>query len=212
MHAAAALRARCAAAVAARDAATGGRTRGDRACGAYPVARPGDDGLRATGAPPERRSHGHLPPAGNVALVSQSGVLNAAMLDWAGDSTIGFSLAVSLGAEADVDVAQVLDFLASDMATRAVVVYLEAVRDARSFMSALRALATVKPVVVLKGGRDRPADRARAPTRARSSPATPSTRRRCAAPARCRCGCSRNCSRRCATWLRATGRSASGWR
>ncbi|RPH58690.1 MAG: GNAT family N-acetyltransferase, partial [Burkholderiales bacterium] len=97
---------------------------------------------------------GALPPAGNVALVSQSGVLNAAILDWAGDSAIGFSLAVSLGAEADVDVAQVLDFLASDMATRAVVVYLEAVRDSRSFMSALRALATVKPVVVLKGGRD----------------------------------------------------------
>ncbi|ODS99582.1 MAG: hypothetical protein ABS56_00585 [Lautropia sp. SCN 69-89] len=97
---------------------------------------------------------GEMPPAGNVALVSQSGVLNAAVLDWAGGSTIGFSLAVSLGAEADIDVAQVLDFLASDTATRAVVVYLEAVRDSRSFMSALRALATVKPVVVLKGGRD----------------------------------------------------------
>jgi len=97
---------------------------------------------------------GALPPAGNVALVSQSGVLSAAVLDWAGESTIGFSLVASLGAEADVDVAQVLDFLASDMATRAVVVYLEAVRDSRSFMSALRALATVKPVVVLKGGRD----------------------------------------------------------
>src|SRR5690606_16099408 len=97
---------------------------------------------------------GALPPAGNVALVSQSGVLSAAVLDWAGESTIGFSLVASLGAEADVDVAQVLDFLASDMATRAVVVYLEAVRESRSFMSALRALATVKPVVVLKGGRD----------------------------------------------------------
>ncbi len=97
---------------------------------------------------------GAIPPAGNVALVSQSGVLGAAVLDWAADSTIGFSLVVSLGAEVDVDVAQVLDFLASDTATRAVVVHLEAVRDARSFMSALRALATVKPVVVLKGGRD----------------------------------------------------------
>ncbi len=97
---------------------------------------------------------GAVPTAGNVALVSQSGVLGAAVLDWAGDSAIGFSLAVSLGAEVDVDVAQVLDFLAGDAATRAVVVYLEAVRDSRSFMSALRALATVKPVVVLKGGRD----------------------------------------------------------
>ena len=97
---------------------------------------------------------GALPPAGNVALVTQSGVLGGAILDWAGGTQIGFSLAVSLGAEADVDVAQVLDFLASDPATRAVVVYLEAVRDSRRFMSALRALATVKPVVVLKGGRD----------------------------------------------------------
>src|SRR5690606_28784452 len=91
---------------------------------------------------------------GNVALVTQSGVLGGAILDWAGDTAIGFSLAVSLGAELDVDVAQVLDYLANDAATKAVVVYLEAVRDARSFMSALRALASVKPVVVLKGGRD----------------------------------------------------------
>lgn len=107
--------------------------------------------------PPRRLDAGRLgalPPPGNVALVTQSGVLGGAILDWAGDSAIGFSLAVSLGAELDIDVAQVLDFLANDPSTKAVVVYLEAVRDARSFMSALRALAAVKPVVVLKGGRD----------------------------------------------------------
>lgn len=107
--------------------------------------------------PPRRLNAGRLgalPPPGNVALVTQSGVLGGAILDWAGDTAIGFSLAVSLGAELDVDVAQVLDYLANDAATKAVVVYLEAVRDARSFMSALRALASVKPVVVLKGGRD----------------------------------------------------------
>lgn len=115
--------------------------------------------------PPRRLNAGRmsaLPPPGNVALVSQSGVLGAAILDWAGDTAIGFSLAVSLGAEVDVDVAQVLDFLASDSSTKAVVVYLEAVCDSRSFMSALRGLASVKPVVVLKGGRDaapRPASR-----------------------------------------------------
>ncbi len=107
--------------------------------------------------PPRRLDAGRLgalPPPGNVALVTQSGVLGGAILDWAGDTAIGFSLAVSLGAELDVDVAQVLDFLANDSSTKAVVVYLEAVRDARNFMSALRALAAVKPVVVLKGGRD----------------------------------------------------------
>jgi acetyltransferase len=97
---------------------------------------------------------GRLPAAGNVALVSQSGVLAGAVLDWAGDTAIGFSLVVSLGFEADVDLAQVLDYLAGDSRTKAVVVYLEAVSEARGFMSALRALATVKPVVVLKAGRD----------------------------------------------------------
>ncbi|HEY0877967.1 MAG TPA: acetate--CoA ligase family protein, partial [Zeimonas sp.] len=115
--------------------------------------------------PPRRLDAGRLgalPPPGNVALVTQSGVLGGAILDWAGDTAIGFSLAVSLGSELDIDVAQVLDFLANDASTKAVVVYLEAVRDSRSFMSALRALASVKPVVVLKGGRDaaiRPAAR-----------------------------------------------------
>ncbi|MGE0807769.1 MAG: bifunctional acetate--CoA ligase family protein/GNAT family N-acetyltransferase [Burkholderiaceae bacterium] len=115
-------------------------------------------------ARPHRRLNasrmGPLPPPGNVALVSQSGALNGAVLDWAGDTAIGFSMAVSLGAEADVDLAQVLDFLAADRSTKAVVVYLEAVRDSRSFMSALRALATIKPVVVLKGGRGTAAPRA----------------------------------------------------
>ncbi len=97
---------------------------------------------------------GSMPVEGNVALVSQSGTLCSAILDWAGGGVIGFSLVVSLGAETDVDLAQVLDFLASDGRTKSVVLYLEAVRSARSFMSALRALATVKPVVVLKGHRD----------------------------------------------------------
>ena len=97
---------------------------------------------------------GLVPGEGNVALVSQSGTLGSAILDWAAGGMIGFSLAVSLGAEVDVDLAQVLDFLANDGRTKSVVVYLEAVRNARSFMSALRALATVKPVIVLKGHRD----------------------------------------------------------
>ncbi len=107
--------------------------------------------------PPRRLDAGRLgllPRPGNVALVTQSGVLGGAILDWAADTAIGFSLAVSLGAEADVDIAQVLDYLANDPATKAVVVYLEAVHDVRAFMSALRGLAWSKPVVVLKGGRD----------------------------------------------------------
>lgn len=95
---------------------------------------------------------GPLPSAGNVALVSQSGALAASIMDWSAGTLIGFSLVVSLGAEADVDLPDVLDFLVNDTRTKSVVLYLEAVHDARKFMSALRALATVKPVVVLRGG------------------------------------------------------------
>ena len=102
---------------------------------------------------------GPLPNAGNVALVSQSGALAASIMDWSAGTLIGFSLVASLGAEADVELPDVLDFLANDNRTKSGVVYLEAVHDARKFMSAMRALATVKPVVVLRGGRRAPAER-----------------------------------------------------
>ncbi|MFA7505893.1 MAG: GNAT family N-acetyltransferase, partial [Burkholderiaceae bacterium] len=102
---------------------------------------------------------GPLPEAGNVALVSQSGALAASIMDWSAGTLIGFSLVASLGAEADVDLPDVLDFLVNDTRTKSVVLYLEAVHDARKFMSAMRALATVKPVVVLRGGRRAPPGR-----------------------------------------------------
>src|SRR5690606_35724166 len=102
---------------------------------------------------------GPMPNAGNVALVSQSGALAASVMDWSAGTLIGFSLVASLGAEADVDLPDVLDFLANDNRTKSVVLYLEAVHDACKFMSAMRALATVKPVVVLRGGRRAPAER-----------------------------------------------------
>ncbi|MFP5461749.1 MAG: GNAT family N-acetyltransferase [Gammaproteobacteria bacterium] len=97
---------------------------------------------------------GPMPGEGNVALVSQSGALTASILDWASQNSVGFSQVVSLGPNTVVDIAQVLDFLTTDARTKSVVVYLEAVRNSRRFMSSLRALATVKPVVVLKGQRD----------------------------------------------------------
>lgn len=96
---------------------------------------------------------GPLAVAGNVAVVSQSGALSASIVDWAGDTSIGFSLIAALGAELDVELTDLLDFLANDARTRAVVVYLGAVQRSRAFMSALRSLATIKPVVVLRGGR-----------------------------------------------------------
>ncbi len=96
---------------------------------------------------------GPLAKAGPLALVSQSGALTAAMLDWAGQNAVGFSAVVSLGRNTSVDIAQVLDFLANDARTQSIIVYLEGIVSARSFMSALRSAASAKPVVVLKAGR-----------------------------------------------------------
>jgi acetyltransferase len=90
---------------------------------------------------------------GPLALVSQSGAICGALLDWAHGAGIGFTSVVSLGAAADVDFGEVLDFLVADPATEAVLLYVEGIRDARRYVSALRAASRVKPVVVLKVGR-----------------------------------------------------------
>jgi len=98
---------------------------------------------------------GPLAAEGSLALVSQSGALTSALLDWAQQNQVGFSQVVSLGPNAAVDLAQVLDFLATDNRTQSIVVYLEGISSARRFMSALRSAAHAKPVVVLKAGRRR---------------------------------------------------------
>lgn len=90
---------------------------------------------------------------GTLAFVSQSGALLAAALDWAAARKIGFTYAVSLGDAADVDAADVLDFLGSDPATRAILLYIESVRAGRKFLSAARAASRSKPVIVMKSGR-----------------------------------------------------------
>jgi acetyltransferase len=92
--------------------------------------------------------------------VSQSGALTSAILDWAKTNSVGFSTVVSLGPNTAVDMAQVLDFLASDAKTHSIVVYLEGITNARRFMSALRAAANAKPVIVLKAGRKSGGNRA----------------------------------------------------
>ncbi|MGZ9074450.1 MAG: bifunctional acetate--CoA ligase family protein/GNAT family N-acetyltransferase [Burkholderiaceae bacterium] len=91
--------------------------------------------------------------AGQLAFVSQSGGLTTAVLDWAHSRGIGFSHFISLGDAADVDFGDVLDYLASDPATRAILLYIESIRGARKFMSAARAAARNKPVLVVKAGR-----------------------------------------------------------
>jgi len=93
------------------------------------------------------------PAAGSLALISQSGAIAAAMIDWGAEKAVGFSGIVSIGDQLDVDVADLLDYFALDDKTSAILLYLEAVKDARKFMSAARAAARLKPVVVVKSGR-----------------------------------------------------------
>ncbi len=90
---------------------------------------------------------------GHVALVAQSGAFCTALLDWADTKGFGFSAVASLGATADVGFGEVLDYLAVDPETRSILLYVEGVTDARSFMSGLRAAARLKPVIVVKSGR-----------------------------------------------------------
>ena len=95
----------------------------------------------------------HMPRSGNLALISQSGAIAAGMVDWAAQRGVGFSGIVSIGDQLDVDIADLLDYFALDTKTRAILLYIEAIKDARKFMSAARAAARVKPVVVVKSGR-----------------------------------------------------------
>jgi acetyltransferase len=90
---------------------------------------------------------------GGLALVSQSGALCTAILDWSRPHKLGFSTVVSLGNAADIDFGDVLDYLATDPKTDAILLYVEGIHDARAFMSGLRSAARVKPVIVLKVGR-----------------------------------------------------------
>jgi acetyltransferase len=90
---------------------------------------------------------------GEVAFISQSGALVTAVLDWAKSRRIGFSHMVSLGEHADVDFGDLLDYLASDARTRSILLYIESIETPRKFMSAARAAARNKPVIVVKAGR-----------------------------------------------------------
>lgn len=90
---------------------------------------------------------------GDVAFVSQSGALVTAVLDWAKTRRIGFSHMISLGERADVDFGDLLDHLASDARTRSILLYIESIEAPRKFMSAARAAARNKPVIVVKAGR-----------------------------------------------------------
>jgi len=97
---------------------------------------------------------------GHVALVAQSGAFCTALLDWADSNGFGFSAVASLGATADVGFGDVLDYLAVDPETKSILLYVEGISDARSFMSGLRVAARLKPVIVVKSGRNESGTRA----------------------------------------------------
>jgi acetyltransferase len=99
-------------------------------------------------------------PAGDIAFLSQSGAMITAMLDWTVPRGIGFSHVVSLGDMADVDFGDMLDYLAADPRTRAILLYVEGITHGRKFISAARAAARIKPVLVLKAGRSNAGARA----------------------------------------------------
>jgi acetyltransferase len=90
---------------------------------------------------------------GSLALVSQSGAICAAVLDWATTRRVGFSIVASLGDAVDVDLGELLEYLAFDAETRSVLLYVERVRCARSFVTGLRVAARLKPVIIVKAGR-----------------------------------------------------------
>jgi len=97
-------------------------------------------------------AHGFAHP-GTIGLISQSGALCTAILDWALPNKIGFSNVVSLGSESDIDFGEVLDYMVSDPRTENIFLYIEGIKTARRFMSALRAAARCKPVLLIKVGK-----------------------------------------------------------
>ncbi|WP_066098240.1 bifunctional acetate--CoA ligase family protein/GNAT family N-acetyltransferase [Xanthomonas massiliensis] len=97
----------------------------------------------------------HSPQPGDLALISESSAIAAALVEWGVARSVGFSAVVSLGETVDVDFGDLLDYFATDYRTRAILLYVEQIGDARKFMSAARAAARAKPVVVVKSGRAR---------------------------------------------------------
>ncbi|MGA8614010.1 MAG: CoA-binding protein, partial [Xanthobacteraceae bacterium] len=95
-----------------------------------------------------------MPRGGDLALISQSGAIAAGLVEWGATHEIGYSAIVSIGDSIDVDFADLLDYFAMDRGTRAILLYIESIKDARKFMSAARAAARAKPVLVVKSGRN----------------------------------------------------------
>ena len=99
---------------------------------------------------------------GNVAFISQSGALCTAVLDWSMKEMVGFSSFVSIGSMLDVDWGDLISYLGNDPRTNAIVIYMESIGNARSFLSAAREVSLTKPIIVIKAGRTAAAAKAAA--------------------------------------------------
>lgn len=99
---------------------------------------------------------------GNVAFISQSGALCSAVLDWSLREMVGFSCFVSVGSMLDIGWGDLIDYLGDDQRTRSILIYMESIGDARSFLSAAREVALSKPIIVIKAGRTEASVRAAA--------------------------------------------------
>lgn len=93
------------------------------------------------------------PCSGSIAFISQSGALCTAILDWAAEKNVGFSYFVSIGSQLDVSYADLIDFFGRDPETTSILIYMESITDAKKFLSAARAFARTKPIIVLKAGK-----------------------------------------------------------
>jgi acetyltransferase len=112
-------------------------------------------GLNATFASAMARS-------GNVAFISQSGALCTSILDWSFRENVGFSAFISIGSMLDIGWGDLISYLGDDPHTQSIVIYMESVGDARSFLSAAREVALTKPIIVIKAGRTEAAAKASA--------------------------------------------------
>jgi acetyltransferase len=112
-------------------------------------------GLNATFA-------GAMARPGSVGFISQSGALGTAILDWSLRELVGFSCFISIGSMVDIGWGDLIDYLGDDTRTRSIVLYMESIGDARSFLSAAREVALTKPIIVIKAGRSEAASRAAA--------------------------------------------------
>src|SRR5271165_615495 len=97
---------------------------------------------------------------GRIAFLSQSGALGAAVLDWSLRANVGFSAFVSVGSQLDVGWGDLIDYFGNDVHTQSIIIYMESIGDARSFISAAREVALGKPIIVIKPGRTKGASRA----------------------------------------------------